>query len=273
MSQECCLSIHTVFVARENIMYLKEWIVYHALLGVQHFYLYDNTGSRGRDGSTPTTNKYGVNFYELTRDRTDEDIDDKLRQIADDVDVNVTLIRWQPRDGRGRICYGYTESVRHCTAIYGHNIDWLACVDTDEFLFSPTEVDLPRYLQDLGRRGYARVIILQKKFRDRFLSSLKYVTDIHECIEGIDTATWAPKNIVRIRDLRFTLPLDMHRMPVKRATLLAPLDSLRFNHYNVNPPCLKWMKRFYRTETDFTLNACDKGMSRYRERIHVSCDR
>ena len=59
MTSHHSLGMHTVFLARENIAYLKEWIVYHALLGVQHFYLYDNTGSIGAMAATPPPTNMG----------------------------------------------------------------------------------------------------------------------------------------------------------------------------------------------------------------------
>ena len=126
MSSRHLLAIHTVFLARENIAYLKEWILYHALLGVQHFYLYDNTGSIGRDGSNSTTNKYGIDFFELTKNLTDADVADQVDKIIADRSVDVTLIKWQPRDGLGRIYYGYNESVYHCIRTYGRQTEWIS---------------------------------------------------------------------------------------------------------------------------------------------------
>src|SRR5262249_34018701 len=123
------LGLHTVFLARENIAYIKEWIIYHALLGVQHFYLYDNTGSIGCDGSNSPTNKYGIDFFERTKPLTDADVADQLDRIIADVSVDITLIRWQPRDGQGRIYYGYNESVHHCIRTYGQQTEWMAFID------------------------------------------------------------------------------------------------------------------------------------------------
>jgi hypothetical protein len=39
------LGIQTVFILKENIPFLEEWIIYHKKIGVDKFYLYDNTGS------------------------------------------------------------------------------------------------------------------------------------------------------------------------------------------------------------------------------------
>ena len=37
------IGMHTVFVAKENILFLEEWIKYHKDLGVDYFFLYDNS--------------------------------------------------------------------------------------------------------------------------------------------------------------------------------------------------------------------------------------
>ena len=271
MNSHHSLSVHTVFLARENIAYLKEWIVYHALLGVQHFYLYDNTGSIGRDGSNSTTNKYGIDFFEPTKHMTDADIADQVDKIIADTSVDVTLIKWQPRDAHGRIYYGYNESVYHCIGTYGHQAEWMAFIDADEFLFSPTDIDLAEELNNLRRAGCNRLIILQKKFLDRFLSAGKYVTDIYDCIDGIDTSAWAPKNIVHVDSLNLRALESMHNMPVRGGTSTAETSAIRFNHYNVNPAQLVWMKRFYRTDAEFKIDARDEGMKRYQERLHDAC--
>jgi Glycosyltransferase family 92 len=271
MTSHLSLGMHTVFLARENIAYLKEWIVYHALLGVQHFYLYDNTGSIGREGSNSTTNKYGINFFELTKDLTDADVADQLHKIIADVCVDVRLIKWQPRDGHGRIYYGYNESVYHCIRTYGEETEWMVFIDVDEFLFSPSSIEMREELSELRRAGCNRLIILQKKFLDRFLSSSKYVTDIYDCIDGIDTSAWAPKNIVHVDDLILGALESMHTMPVRGGTVTAEPDAIRFNHYNVNPAQLQWMKGFYGTTAEFKIDARDDGMKRYQQRLHDEC--
>ena len=63
----------------------------------------------------------------------------------------------------------------------------------------------------------------------------------------------------------------MHSMPVRGRTLTAETTAIRFNHYNVNPAQLQWMKRFYRTDAEFKINARDDGMKRYQQRLHDEC--
>ena len=38
-------------IIKENLPFLREWIIYHQLIGFDNFYIYDNTGSIGYDGS------------------------------------------------------------------------------------------------------------------------------------------------------------------------------------------------------------------------------
>jgi hypothetical protein len=102
---------HTIFVARENVMFLGEWLAYHAGMGVSQFFLYDNSGSIGRRGSTPTTNKYGVDFAAMAAHLSDEEIGERIRSAIDGCDANCELIPWEPRDREGRIVYGQSESI------------------------------------------------------------------------------------------------------------------------------------------------------------------
>ena len=37
------IGINSVFIAKENILFLEEWIDYHIQVGFDRFYLYDNS--------------------------------------------------------------------------------------------------------------------------------------------------------------------------------------------------------------------------------------
>ena len=65
--------IHAIFIAKENILFLQEWLDYHIYLGVDYFYLYDNSKVTKKDGfdaaNSPLLNpgkqnKYGLNYDE-----------------------------------------------------------------------------------------------------------------------------------------------------------------------------------------------------------------
>jgi hypothetical protein len=103
------LSICAIY--RDEGPYLQEWLEFHRLAGVECFFLYDN-GSK-----------------------------DAHRQVlAPYVEEGiVTLHDWLVFPGQGP---AYTHSLRH----HVDDARWIAFVDLDEFLFSPTGRPLPEIL-------------------------------------------------------------------------------------------------------------------------------
>ena len=67
------VGIHTVFIGKENILFLKEWVLYHKYMGVEHFFLYDNSGELRILARTPwrplfernRMNKYGIPYDDI----------------------------------------------------------------------------------------------------------------------------------------------------------------------------------------------------------------
>lgn len=94
------LSIHTKY--KDELPYLKEWIDFHLLVGVEHFYMYD----------------------EMSNDQNRQ----KILQPYIDRGI-VTHIVWKSRDFR--------KDRVNFIANYGHDSNWVAFIDIDEFLFSP----------------------------------------------------------------------------------------------------------------------------------------
>ena len=64
------IAIHSVFILKENIYFLEEWIDYHMNLGFNKFYLYDNSKVQKTGGCHNNrrqfipneVNKYRVNY-------------------------------------------------------------------------------------------------------------------------------------------------------------------------------------------------------------------
>ncbi len=59
------LGIQTVFKMKENLFFLREWMIYHINLGFEKFYLYDNSNSTVSEvdfKSSKTGNKFGMSF-------------------------------------------------------------------------------------------------------------------------------------------------------------------------------------------------------------------
>jgi len=254
------LSLHTVFILNENIKWLEEYIIYHIKLGFDHFYLYDNEGSTGGDGNK-TTNKYdfSINTTSLEEDKI------LLNNILSKYRDYITYIIWQPKNEQGEIIYGQTESIEDCISKYGKYNEWMAFIDLDEFIFSKQNINLVDYLKSLDK-NISNVKLIQKKFLDRFLTKEKFITQEFGCVEGLEIGVdWAPKNIIRCKD--YLSINNIHNMYTKYETIIPDVDLLRFNHYNINEKQLNWMKWFYNSEKNFTINGNDDGMLRYKDII------
>jgi hypothetical protein len=103
------LAVGAIF--RDEARYLPEWLEFHRQYGVERFYLYEN-------------------------DSTD-DWNDALAPFRSVVELR----HWPEHPGQ---MSAYTDCVRR------HRWDtrWLALIDVDEFLFSPTGRSLPEVLRD-----------------------------------------------------------------------------------------------------------------------------
>lgn len=255
MTTKYLLSFHTIFILDENIQWLEEFIKYYLYLGFDHLYLYDNEHTSGGDG-TSTINKYG---FPISVENT-ENSKQTLQKILDIYGSHITYVKWQPKDKDGKVIYGQTEGIQHFIDNYGNETEWVAFMDLDEYIFSEQNIDIREYLTRIPS-NISCVKIVQKKFKDRFLIN-GHITQNYECINKEIGFDWAPKNIVRCSD--FLCLTNIHEIKVKYETRFEKPDVLRFNHYNVNDKLLKWMKGFYKSPTDFSLDGIDDGMKRYR---------
>jgi hypothetical protein len=105
------LSVCAIF--RDEARYLREWVAFHRLVGVDRFYLYDNRST-----------------------------DDYLEALAPYLaDGTVEVRDW-------RLYPGQLAAYEHCAAEHREDSRWIAYIDIDEFLFSPTGRPVPEILVD-----------------------------------------------------------------------------------------------------------------------------
>lgn len=104
---------------RDSAPYLHEWLLFHRLQGISRFYLYDN-------------------------DSTDE----YASVLAPWIDAGLVQCRRWPGLAQQQAIY------QHCLANVDDNIDWLAFIDDDEFLFAtdgqPLQHTLEHYADFAG---------------------------------------------------------------------------------------------------------------------------
>jgi len=99
-------------IFRDEAPYLAEWLAFHRLVGVDHFFLYDN-GSADRP-------------------------EDVLRPFL--TEGCVTLRPWPVPFHEHAARRAYAD----CLEQVRGRVRWLACLDVDEFLFAPRQRSLAR---------------------------------------------------------------------------------------------------------------------------------
>jgi hypothetical protein len=105
-------------VAKDEDPFLKEWLAFHALLGVEHFYIYDNMSK------TP--------------------IAELLEGFADPGRVTVRRIA-----GKAVQCAVYQD----CLDAFGPSCVWLGFIDIDEFICPMEDRDLRVFLSEFEGYG------------------------------------------------------------------------------------------------------------------------
>lgn len=112
------LGLCTIF--QNEARWLKEYIEFYILIGVEHFYLYNHQSTD--------------NYKEVLKPYIDKGI--------------VQIIDWNRDIGKGQyhfvFCDAFTDGVKRAKG----ECKWLLVVDTDEFFFTPTQVSLSNYLKN-----------------------------------------------------------------------------------------------------------------------------
>jgi Glycosyltransferase family 92 len=115
------LSICAIY--RDEAPYLREWIEFHRLVGVERFYLYNNLSQDGhREVLQPYVADGTVELRECSRFPVEIENHDEY------VARHGSECRWLPQ----------IEAYDDCLARHGGDWRWIAFIDVDEFLFSPT---------------------------------------------------------------------------------------------------------------------------------------
>jgi Glycosyltransferase family 92 len=117
------LSVCAVY--RNEGPYLREWIEFHRLVGVERIYLYNN---RSTDDHREAVAPYADDGFVVAH------------EWPDVLPPNVVV-------GEAAQCAVYQD----CILRHGGETRWIAFIDLDEFLFSPTGTALPDMLHEYER--------------------------------------------------------------------------------------------------------------------------
>lgn len=119
------VSIAAIF--KNEAQYLKEWIEYHLIIGVEHFFLYNNS--------------------------SEDDYKDVLEKYIND--GIVTLIDWPYKQAQ-------IQAYEDCIKNYSMDTKWIGFVDVDEFIVPKKYDNIYEFLRRFNNRG--SVLVYWKMF-------------------------------------------------------------------------------------------------------------
>ena len=199
------IGVHTVFIAKENILFLREWIIYHQLKGISHFFLYDNIGVTAKSSfavkNSPNlipgrVSKHNIPYADMVL-LTDTEVSEILISIQQEF-RNVHIIQWQPRAADGQITYGQVEAQNAALRESRGIVDWMVFMDMDEYLVSSESIpEIARRLEASGRTG---AFFYDRIMASRFADLGKYVTDVTQCPSSDKfRSVMSPKYLCKVR--------------------------------------------------------------------------
>jgi hypothetical protein len=119
------LAVCAIF--RDEARYLAEWVAFHRIQGVERFYLYDNLSG-----------------------------DDWRSELAPEIDSGVVEVTQWPDEP------GQVSAYDDCLERHRDDARWIAMIDIDEFLFSPSGAPLPEVLRRFDT--YPGVVVNRRFF-------------------------------------------------------------------------------------------------------------
>ncbi|MCX5679339.1 MAG: glycosyltransferase family 2 protein [Candidatus Omnitrophica bacterium] len=239
-----CLT--TVFIPREHIFFLEEWIRHHLTIGVQHIFLYDNGTRSGelRCLSTVYTpspasvklfnaglTKRGEDYKLFTSRWTDDDITRMTREIVNKFPGRVSLIPWRHLGKEGRVLYANILAYTHHLGTVQKG-SWTIFTDLDEFIWTGVGYTLPDIIINMDRMGCVCIVLNHKRFWCRYTKNgpVSSVYDIKECVDMNTYPVFSGKSIVKTGYVR---PINTHKFYVFGNKAVMKRDVMRFNHYTL----------------------------------------
>lgn len=124
---DCKYDFSLVLIFKDESLYLKEWLEYHLMLGINHFYLYQNNST--------------------------DDYISVLKPYIDD--GRVTMIDWPEYPGQ------YTAYL-HWYKTFRHETKWVSFIDADEFMCPISDNSIQEVMAHYAR--YPVILVYWKLF-------------------------------------------------------------------------------------------------------------
>lgn len=218
------LSICAIFKNEARI--LKEWIEFHRIQGVEHFYLYNNLSDDDFEKIlTPYLNSNIVTLVDWNQSYKTADKKDEIPEWL--------MVQ--------------NSAYNDCLLTYGSDNKWIAFIDLDEFLFCPNTEKLTNFLIDYDR--YAGLVVNWLNFGTSFIKELPeqelFTKNFIYCSDQSSWRDFSVKSIVQPK--KITNCLSAHHFFPKEGFEIVDvkkhchpsgiraneinIDQIRINHY------------------------------------------
>ncbi|KAJ4827335.1 hypothetical protein Tsubulata_003288 [Turnera subulata] len=185
---------------RNQARFLREWVMYHAHIGVQRWFIYDNN--------------------------SDDDIEDVVESLLDaNYDISRHVWPWIKTQEAG---------FAHCALRARESCEWVGFIDVDEFFHLPSGLMLPEVLKNQSEMG-TNVAELRVRCNSFGPSGLKHVPP-QGVMVGYTCRLLVPerhKSIVKPEALNSTLINVVHHFHLRDGFNFVNADRtlLVINHY------------------------------------------
>jgi hypothetical protein len=234
--------IQTVYIPRENILFIEEWLIHHKNLGVDEFFMYDNSGSCYLDfvGNLEINglDRQGNPVIENTKHLSDEDI----RNMEDIIfkKYNAKRVKWSPIGSNGKITYNQVGAIYDF--VKRVNDGFCCFIDIDEFICLKEEKNIKEYIKNVYDSSKQGIVIQQKRYGSRWENPTN-VLSITKSFE-IDTTLWAPKIIAKIDKIKIKDNTNIHEFI---DDFILDKKKCYFKHFNHNIHTHNWLLNNYRS--------------------------
>lgn len=209
-------------IFQNDAPYLKEWIDFHRVIGVSHFYLYDNLSQD--------------NPWEVLKPYVEQGIVE-LFSVPFDSSVY--------QDGAKTHNFVQVCSYNHALDLARHKNQWLAIIDTDEFICPVKDNDLPTLLSRYKYAGalivfwqiYGTSNIWELKPGELLIEKLLYKapsTGVNAQFKSIVRpryATCLDPHYCTLKEDMFAVTSHHRRFSHQTDYGDLPIDVIRINHY------------------------------------------
>jgi hypothetical protein len=223
-------SICVVGIVKDEEPFLDEWLLYHRLIGIDHFFLYD--------------------------DHPTFPLESFLKPHAE----NVTVVKWHGQDqflpGRMNQTKAYWHAVQH----HASNFDWVCFIDGDEFIVIRAHDNIKTFLSEFesdccavslnwhvfGHNGHFSNppgLVTASLTRRMFQPSVnvKSITRSHAIAE-IDSPHFCR--------LKYGKHVDANKLPFQEELYSGKTTKAHINHYQCRS-FMNWMNRSKRGDVNF----------------------